>query len=61
MQGSEEQLMDKKQISDENVKTQNDEQHSEKQPSFLPPAQYDESEQWVQEYIEQFGSEPSFF
>lgn len=61
MQGSEAQLTDKKQISDENVKTQNNEQDSKNQPSFLPPAQYDKSEQWVQEYKEQFGTEPSFF
>lgn len=53
--------MDKKQISDESAKTQNDERGSEVQPSFLPSAQYDESEQWVQEYKEQFGTEPSFF
>ena len=25
------------------------------------PAQYDETEEWVKEYIEQFGTEPSFF
>ena len=30
-------------------------------PSSLSPAKYDESEQWVQEYKEQFGTEPSFF
>ncbi len=27
----------------------------------IPPAQYDETEEWVKEYIEQFGTEPSFF
>ena len=27
----------------------------------IPPAQYDEMEEWVKEYIEQFGTEPSFF
>ena len=26
-----------------------------------PPAQYDETEEWVKEYIDQFGEEPSFF
>ena len=25
------------------------------------PAQYDETEEWVKEYIEQFGAETSFF
>ena len=25
------------------------------------PAQYDETEEWVKEDIEQFGAEPSFF
>ena len=29
--------------------------------SPIPPAQYDETEEWVQEYIDQFGEEPSFF
>jgi len=27
----------------------------------LLPAQYDETEEWVKEYIDQFGTEPSFF
>ena len=27
---------------------------------ILPPA-YDKDEKWVQEYMEQFGAEPSFF
>lgn len=53
--------MDKKPISDESVKKQNDETASEERPSLRTPAQYDESEQWVQEYKEQFGTEPSFF
>ncbi len=26
-----------------------------------PPPSYDKNEQWVQEYMEQFGEEPSFF
>lgn len=26
-----------------------------------PPASYEESEEWVQQYHEQFGIEPSFF
>lgn len=25
------------------------------------PPEYDKNEEWVQEYIEQFGTEPSFF
>ena len=27
----------------------------------IPPAQYDETEEWVKDYIDQFGEEPSFF
>lgn len=27
----------------------------------LPPPVYDVDEEWVQDYIEQFGTEPSFF
>ena len=27
----------------------------------IPPAQYDETEEWGKEYMEQFGTEPSFF
>ena len=27
----------------------------------LPPPVYDVDEEWVRNYIEQFGSEPSFF
>lgn len=27
---------------------------------YAPPS-YDEGEEWVQEYIEQFGTEPGFF
>ena len=27
----------------------------------ISPAQYDEAEEWVKEYIDQFGEEPSFF
>ncbi len=32
----------------------------EKQEPISAP-QYDGNEEWVQEYIEQFGAEPSFF
>lgn len=53
--------MDKKQISDESAKKRNDETFSEERSPLRIPAQYDESEQWVQEYKEQFGTEPSFF
>lgn len=27
----------------------------------IPPAQYDETEEWVKDYTDQFGEEPSFF
>lgn len=27
----------------------------------IPLAQYDDDEEWVQEYKEQFGEEPTFF
>ena len=27
----------------------------------IPPARYDPDEKWVVEYIEQFGTDPSFF
>ena len=27
----------------------------------IPPASYSKDEEWVQEYIRQFGEEPSFF
>ena len=29
--------------------------------NILPPAQFENSEAWVQAYREQFGVEPSFF
>ncbi len=29
--------------------------------SIFNPASYDLDEEWVKEYIEQFGEEPSFF
>lgn len=31
------------------------------QQELIPAPQYGENEEWVQEYIEQFGEEPSFF
>ena len=27
----------------------------------IPPATYDRDEKWVQDYIDQYGEEPSFF
>ena len=33
----------------------------EKINTALPPPVYDADEDWVLNYIEQFGSEPSFF
>lgn len=33
----------------------------EEQIERISPPSYDEKEQWVQEYIKQFGEEPSFF
>ena len=27
----------------------------------IPPAQYDVTDEWVKDYIDQFGEEPSFF
>ena len=32
-----------------------------KQQEPIPAPKYNENEEWVQEYIEQFGTEPSFF
>lgn len=42
-------------ISKIDKKTQN-----KKTKQILPPS-YDKEEQWVQNYIEQFGEEPGFF
>ena len=36
-------------------KSKNDEE------KHIPPASYSNDEEWVQEYIMQFGKEPSFF
>lgn len=50
--------MEQKQTADRSI---NQSSVHEEQPSTLPPAKYDKSEQWVQEYKKQFGTEPSFF
>ena len=34
---------------------------NEKKQKSIPAPKFDESEEWVQEYIAQFGTEPSFF
>ena len=33
----------------------------DKEGSSIPLASFDRNEAWVKEYIEQFGTEPSFF
>ena len=35
-------------------------ENNKRTQKILPPA-YDKGEKWVQEYMEQFGAEPSFF
>ncbi len=34
---------------------------SVEEEKIIPPASYEEDEEWVKEYKEQFGEEPSFF